>query len=66
MGVDDKSRPSTRYATTGEGASQMMQALGRRYAQYFNSQYRRSGRLWEGRYKSFLVQAEKYLIEVYR
>ncbi len=48
------------------GVSQMMQALGRRYVQYFNYQYRRSGTLWEGRYKSCLVQAEKYLIEVYR
>jgi putative transposase len=48
------------------GVSQMMQAVGRRYVQYFNYQYRRSGTLWEGRYKSCLVQAEKYLIEVYR
>lgn len=46
--------------------SLMMQSLGRRYVQYFNYQYRRSGTLWEGRYKSCLVQAERYLIEVYR
>jgi putative transposase len=46
--------------------SLMMQSLGRRYVQYFNYQYRRSGTLWEGRYKSCLVQAEEYLIEVYR
>lgn len=50
-----------------EGAvSQMMQSLGRRYVQYFNYQYRRSGTLWEGRYKSCLVQSEQYLIELYR
>ena len=50
-----------------EGAvSQMMQSIGRRYVQYFNYQYQRSGTLWEGRYKSCLVQAERYLIEVYR
>ena len=50
-----------------EGAvSQMMQAVGRRYVQYFNYQYQRTGTLWEGRYKSCLVQAERYLIEVYR
>ena len=50
-----------------EGAvSLMMQSLGRRYVQYFNNQYRRSGTLWEGRYKSCLVQAERYLLEVYR
>ena len=50
-----------------EGAvSLMMQSLGRRYVQYFNYQYQRSGTLWEGRYKSCLIQAERYLIEVYR
>ena len=46
--------------------SSMMQSVGRRYVQYFNYQYQRSGTLWEGRYKSCLVQAEKYLLEVYR
>jgi len=46
--------------------SLMMQSVGRRYVQYFNHQYQRSGTLWEGRYKSCLVQAERYLIEVYR
>lgn len=46
--------------------SLLMQSVGRRYVQYFNSKYQRSGTLWEGRYKSCLVQTEKYLIEVYR
>ncbi len=46
--------------------SLMMQSVGRRYVQYFNYQYQRSGTLWEGRYKSCLVQAEQYLIDVYR
>ena len=46
--------------------SSMMQSLGRRYVCYFNYQYRRSGTLWEGRYKSCLVQAEDYLLSVYR
>ncbi len=31
-----------------------------------NHQYKRSGTLWEGRYKSCLIEAENYLIEVYR
>ena len=44
----------------------MMQALGRRYVRYFNFEYQRSGTLWEGRYKSCLVQEEGYLLEVYR
>jgi putative transposase len=46
--------------------SRMMQALGRRYVRYFNYQYRRSGTLWEGRYKSCLVQAADYLLKVYQ
>lgn len=50
----------------GNGVSLMMQSLGRRYVQYFNYQYRRSGTLWEGRYKSCLVQSEEYLLECYR
>jgi len=46
--------------------SLMMQSLGRRYVRYFNHQYQRSGTLWEGRYKSCLIQEERYLLEVYR
>ncbi len=50
-----------------EGAvSRMMQALGRRYVRYFNYEYKRSGTLWEGRYKSSLIQESDYLLEVYR
>jgi len=48
------------------GVSKMMQSLGRRYVQYFNVEYRRSGTLWEGRFKSCLIQEERYLLEVYR
>ena len=48
------------------GISRMMQALGRRYVQYFNFEYRRSGTLWEGRFKSCLVQEERYLLEIYK
>jgi len=49
-----------------DGISKMMQAVGRRYVQYFNREYRRSGTLWEGRFKSCLVQDEIYLLELYR
>jgi len=48
------------------GISRMMQSLGRRYVQYFNFEYRRSGTLWEGRFKSCLIQEKRYLLEVYR
>ena len=55
------------YTPRQEGAvSRMMQALGRRYVRYFNFEYLRSGTLWEGRFKSCLVQEERYLLEVYR
>jgi putative transposase len=40
----------------------MMQAVGRRYVRYFNHQQSRSGTLWEGRYKSTLIQTENYLL----
>lgn len=49
-----------------QAVSKMMQALGRMYVRYFNRAYRRSGTLWEGRYKSCLVQAEDYLLRCYR
>ena len=44
------------------GVPLMMQALGRRYVRYFNDAQQRSGTLWEGRYKSTLIQAERYLL----
>jgi putative transposase len=39
----------------------MMQSLGRRYVQYINSKYQRTGTLWEGRYRSGLVDKDGYL-----
>ena len=44
----------------------MMQSLGRRYVRYVNATYKRSGTLWEGRYKAGAVDAEEYLLRVYR
>jgi len=46
--------------------SHMMQSLGRHYVRYFNFSYKRTGTLWEGRFKSCLVQEETYLIQLYR
>ncbi|MEO8020596.1 transposase [Polaromonas sp.] len=40
----------------------MMQAVGRRYVRYFNDSQGRSGTLWEGRYRSALIQAETCLL----
>lgn len=49
-----------------QAVSRMMQALGRMYVRYFNREYRRSGTLWEGRYKSCLVQSDEYLLHCHR
>jgi putative transposase len=46
--------------------SRCMQALGRRYVTYFNKTYHRTGTLWEGRYKSALVDNQTYLLTCYR
>jgi len=40
----------------------MMQAVGRSYVLYFNKRHGRSGTLWEGRYRSTLIQTERYLL----
>ncbi len=45
-----------------KGLPQMMQAVGRSYVRRFNDANGRSGTLWEGRYKSTLVQTERYLL----
>ena len=44
----------------------LMQAVGRRYVRYINDAFRRTGTLWEGRYKSCLVDSERYLLACYR
>ena len=41
---------------TVDGLPRMMQAVGRSYVRYFNDRYGRTGTLWEGRYKSVLVE----------
>lgn len=47
---------------TTTGVPQMMQAVGRSYVRYFNDLHQRSGTLWEGRYRSTLIQWERYLM----
>ncbi|MFO1507657.1 MAG: transposase [Lysobacterales bacterium] len=44
------------------GIGRTMQALGRRYVQYFNHTCQRTGTLWEGRYKATLIGSEAYLL----
>ena len=47
---------------TADGIPQMMQAVGRRYVRLFNDAHGRTGTLWEGRYKSTLLQTDRYLL----
>ena len=49
-----------------DSAGQMMKHLGQRYVQYVNRVYRRSGTLWEGRFRSCLTQSEDYVLACYR
>ncbi|MDB5886336.1 MAG: hypothetical protein JWR74_2507 [Polaromonas sp.] len=45
-----------------DGLPNMMQAVGRRYVRYFNDKQRRTGSLWEGRYRSTVVDTDRYLL----
>jgi putative transposase len=45
------------------GLPRMMQAVGRSYVQYFNRKQQRTGTLWEGRYRSTVLQTERYLLQ---
>lgn len=51
---------------TGDALALMMRGLGSRYVQYVNHVYRRTGTLWEGRFRSSLVDSERYLLTCYR
>jgi putative transposase len=41
-----------------------LQSVGRRYVQYFNHTYKRTGTLWEGRYRATVVDSEQYLLKL--
>ena len=41
---------------------QVMQDVGRKYVRYINRTYSRTGTLWEGRFKSCLVDSDAYLL----
>ena len=47
---------------TVDGLPLMMQSVGRSYVRYFNHRHGRTGTLWEGRYRSTIVQSERYLL----
>ena len=49
-----------------DSTGKTLQSLGRRYVQYFNHRYRRTGTLWEGRYKATLIDSDRYLLTCMR
>ena len=48
--------------TNAQGPAMLMKSVGERYVQYVNRRHSRTGTLWEGRYRSCLVQSERYLM----
>ena len=46
-----------------DGMSRMMQALGRRYAGWYNRSHGRSGALWDGRFRAGLIEASSHLLQ---
>jgi putative transposase len=51
---------------TDRGPARLMKGLGQRYVQYVNRTYRRTGTLFEGRFRSSLIEADSYLIACQR
>lgn len=48
--------------TTEIGPSRLMQSVGRRYVRFVNDVHQRTGTLWEGRFKSSIIDSEQYLL----
>jgi putative transposase len=53
-------------ARAATGCARLMQRLSQLHTQYVNRNYGRTGSLWEGRFRSSLVQSERYVLACYR
>ena len=49
-----------------DGPSMVMKHIGQRFVQYINRKYQRSGPMFEGRFRSCLVDSEAYLLTCHR
>ncbi len=49
-----------------EQLSKFMQTIANRYVRYYNAVRNRTGTIWEGRFKSCLIDSENYLFALYR
>ena len=49
-----------------KACTDLMRDLGQRYVQYFNRRHRRTGTLWEGRFRSCVAESARYVLACYR
>jgi putative transposase len=49
-----------------DACTNLMRDLGQCYVRYFNKRHRRTGTLWEGRYRSSVVESARYVLACYR
>jgi putative transposase len=52
--------------STAESVTALMRDLGRRYVPYFNWRHERTGTLWDGRFRSCIVECARYALACYR
>lgn len=64
--VDDQPRASAADARNNRLRQHHDAITGRRYVRYINDRYRRTGTLWEGRFKACPVQSDDHLLRCYR
>lgn len=48
--------------SAAEACTALMRDLGQRYVQYFNRRHERTGTLWEGRFRSCIVESARYVL----
>jgi putative transposase len=53
-------------AREASAPARMMHALGTRYVRRFNDRHERTGTLWEGRYRSSLIDSDRYFFRCSR
>ncbi|PIQ86077.1 MAG: transposase [Candidatus Omnitrophica bacterium CG11_big_fil_rev_8_21_14_0_20_45_26] len=49
--------------SAGEGLKRFMQGVNQTYSHYYKRTYKHFGHLWQGRYKSFLIEKDSYLLD---
>lgn len=49
-----------------DSISKLFQLIGRRYVRYFNTKYKRTGTLWEGRHRSSLIDPDFHVLDCYK